>query len=246
MKRLILLAIVAILAFYVAWPAYSGLAIKQALEAKDATALSSKVDFPSVREGMRPAVTARVETLLDNAFAKLGNGAGALATGLKTKVAPKLVDGALDILVKPETLIRVHAQGARFKDAVETVLSDEVRGEVAGGALGGLLKGQGTEGGGGGILDKIGQAAGKLGFDPGKALGGATDATGTETPVADPAKPDSGKKIGLGNIKSVALNGPLGLALGVARDAAASEPDVSVELSFTGLDWKLTGLVPKL
>lgn len=246
MKRLILLIIVAALGFYVAWPATSGLAIKSALEAKDVTALSSKVDFPSVRESMRPAVTARVETLLDNAFAKLGSGGGPLATGLKTKVAPKIVDGALDILVKPETLIRVHAQGARFKDAVETVLADEVGGEAAGGALGGLLKGQGGESGGGSLLDKIGQAAGKLGFDPGKSLGGGAGKTDTGTPAPEATKSGAGKKLGLANIKSVGFNGPLGLSLGVARDAEASEPDVTVEMGFTGFDWKVTGLIPKL
>lgn len=251
MKRLTSLLSLVALAFYVAWPAYAGLTIKGALEAKDAELLSSKVDFASVRESMRPAVTARVETVIANALKKLGGVTGPLVDEIKARAAPKIVEGALNIIVKPETLIKIHAEGGRLKDAVEKVVADEVKTSAAGGGLGGLLGGGGAAPGGnngsGGLLEKLGQAAEKLGIDPGKALGGLLDKKETDG-ASEPATLKSGSppKYGIGNIKHAALNGPLGVSLGIARDAAAKDADVTVEMSFTGTDWKLTGLVPRL
>jgi hypothetical protein len=51
--------------------------------------------------------------------------------------------------------------------------------------------------------------------------------------------------MGLANIKRFRLDGPLAFALGFARDAAATEPDVTAKIGFTGGDWKLIGLEPK-
>jgi hypothetical protein len=49
---------------------------------------------------------------------------------------------------------------------------------------------------------------------------------------------------GLRNVKHFGMVGPFRFAIGVAKDAAASEPDVTVE--FTGLDWKVTAVRPRL
>jgi hypothetical protein len=50
---------------------------------------------------------------------------------------------------------------------------------------------------------------------------------------------------GLHNVKHFAMVGPLRFAIGVAKDAAALEPDVTVEMSFTGMDWKVTAVRPR-
>jgi hypothetical protein len=52
-------------------------------------------------------------------------------------------------------------------------------------------------------------------------------------------------KYGLGNIKHFSLTGPLGLSVGVARDATASKAEITAELSFVNGSWMLTGLVPQ-
>lgn len=253
MKRLIFLLALVAVAFYGLWPAYSGYEIKSALEAKDAARLSSKVDFPSVRESMRPAVSARVEELFKEALKKAGPAAGALTDQVKTKYMPGIVDAVLASTVTPETLIRIHSQGLRFKDALERIAVEKVSSSTAGGGLGGLLGGGGAGGtsgeAGGGLLGTIGKAAEKYGFDAGKALGGLgkkKDQAGSDTAAASGAAGSEAPKYGLDNIKYAGLNGPLGLAIGVAKDPAAADADLTVEMGFVGTDWKLTGLVPKL
>jgi hypothetical protein len=56
---------------------------------------------------------------------------------------------------------------------------------------------------------------------------------------------DRPHRLTLANIKSYRITGPLSLAVGAARDPAAAEPDVTVELAFTGADWKVVGIVPR-
>ena len=58
----------------------------------------------------------------------------------------------------------------------------------------------------------------------------------------------SGKEPGFGlrNIKSFGFAGPLGLQMGVSRDPDATEPDVTAEMHFTGMDWRVTKLRPDL
>jgi hypothetical protein len=59
----------------------------------------------------------------------------------------------------------------------------------------------------------------------------------------DPTPPP---RYGLHNVKRFGMLGPFGFAIGVAKEAAASEPDVTVEMSFTGTDWKITAVKPRL
>ena len=72
-----------------------------------------------------------------------------------------------------------------------------------------------------------------------------SDRGASDTQSQSPATPPR-RRLGLANIKSYRIAGPLSLAVGVARDAAATEPDVTVELAFTGADWKVVGIVPRL
>lgn len=247
MKRIISLLLLVGLAFYGAWPAYSGYQIRTALETKDAALLSAKVDFPSVRESMRPAVTAKVETTLSELAKKAGPGGAALVEKLKTQLSPKIVEAALNSLVKPETLIRIHADGRKIKDSMNRIVAEQAAGGFGGPAGAGTGGGTGQgDGSGGGLLDKIGKAVEGFGIDPGKATGGLLGKKDEAEPAGEPKDGTPARKYGLANIKSAGFNGPLGLSLGVAKDAAATEPDVTAEMSFTGTDWKLTGLVPRL
>ena len=74
----------------------------------------------------------------------------------------------------------------------------------------------------------------------GDAPGGAGS---TGEPTAAEQAPR--RRLTLANIKSYRITGPLSLTIGVARDAAANEPDIIAELAFTGWDWKVIGLVPQ-
>jgi hypothetical protein len=76
-----------------------------------------------------------------------------------------------------------------------------------------------------------------------------TDKTGAGSPVVrtvSSEKPGPVPSYGLRNIKNFGMVGLFRFAIGVAKDAAASEPDVTVEMSFTGMDWKVTAVRPRL
>ena len=68
--------------------------------------------------------------------------------------------------------------------------------------------------------------------------------------AADAKHQDPGVHIqrsyGLANLKRFAFAGPLGFDVGVAKDPTASEPDLTAGMNFTGLDWKLTRIVPRI
>lgn len=237
-------------AFYVAWPAYSGYSIKTALEAGDKDGLSAKIDFDRVRASLRPAVAAKVENELAIALRKAGPAAGALNDQLKAKIMPRLVDGVLQSLVTPETLIRIHQQGGNLKSALDSIVAERAAAnDGIASLIGGIDLGGGAVGSSSGSgLGKLGEIAGKFGIDPNVVLGGLKGKTAeAEKPAAIPAaQKGNAPRYGLDNIKHLGLNGPLGLAIGVARDPAAKDADLTAELSFDGGDWKLTGLIPKI
>ena len=81
MKRLLLIILFALIAFYVAWPAISAWQIYGAVQGKDPVALSTKVDFPSVRSSMQPAVQDKISQRLEQI--KSGNdGTASIVAGL--------------------------------------------------------------------------------------------------------------------------------------------------------------------
>ncbi len=166
---------------------------------------------------------------------------------MSKEITPKIVDAVLAVLVKPETLIRIYADGSRFKDSINRIIAEEVSTSAAGGGLGSLLgKDDDGSSGSGGLLDSLGKAAEQFGLDTGKALGGLSGKKAEAPADAKTSKSGSAPKYGLDNIKHFGLDGPLAISLGVAKDPAAKDPDITAEMSFVGNDWKLTGLVPKL
>ena len=254
MKKLIALIILGLLGFYVAWPAWSGYKLATALRDGDAAGLESKIDFPSVRQSLRPTVTVEVE----KAIAKQGSqGLGQLLTGdLKAQMMPKLVDAVLEKVVTPINVIRIAKEGGNVAGTVEKIMMEEM-GKVGG--IPGLKLPGGAGGlpnlpGGLGTIAGAGAAATQLGIPgiPGlPGMGGGQPPASAPAPAA-PAAPkaaDSTSKpasFGLGNIKSFGLDGPLGYSVSVAKDAAAGKPDLTAGMRFTGMDWKLTSVVPHL
>jgi hypothetical protein len=248
MKSLGSLLFIAALAFYIAWPVISGYEIKTALDAKDAGRLSAKIDFPSVRASLRPAVAAKVEKTLTATLKKAGPGSGPLTDELRAKFMPGLIDGVLAVLVTPETLIRIHSDGTNLKDVIDGIVAERA---AMSGSLGDLIvAAPGTSGGEGGLAS-LGKIAEKLGIDPKKALGGIAGEPKAPEPAPLKVESSSGARdtaLGYGpeNIKRFGLNGPLSVVVGVAKDPKAREADLTAEMSFIDGDWKLTGLVPKI
>jgi hypothetical protein len=246
MKKIIALVVLGLLGFYVAWPAWSGYRMAQALGDGDEALLAAKIDFPSVRESLRPVVTAEVEK---NVQKQAGQGLGALLTGdFKAQLVPKLVDVVLEKVVTPSNVIRIAKEGGDIAGSVERILMEEMN---KAGGIPGLpkLPGSGSGGpalpGGLGTLGGLGAAGSQFGI-PGLPGGGQPKAA---LPPAAPAPTASGDKkssFGLSNIKSFGLDGPLGYRVAVAKDPAGSKPDLTAGMRFTGFDWKLTTLIPNL
>ena len=83
-----------------------------------------------------------------------------------------------------------------------------------------------------------------------REIGSERQAGGAQQPGAPADTPPQAgndpRRLGLANIKSYRITGPLTLSVGVAREAAATEPDVTAELEFSAGGWKVVGIVPRL
>jgi len=235
-----------VLAFYVAWPLYAGYAIKTALDRSDSPGLTARIDFDSVRTSLRPVVAIKVDKVITETLNRAGGAAGtAFADKIKAQVMPRIVDGVLATLVTPEMLIRIHASGKTLKETLDGLVVD--RASKAEGLGGFLIAPPGQDG----KKSKLEEMAGKLGIDTKKVFGGLSGETDPSPPSAEttevlPAKSEPKPRYGIGNIKRFSLSGPLDLTVGVARDAAARTPDLTVEMTFKDGGWMLTGLVPKM
>lgn len=256
MSRLFALIILALVGFYVAWPAWSGYQIKAALDAGDTTTLARKIEFERVRASLRPAVAAEVEKSLAAAVSASGQPPATLDK-LKSEAMPKLVDMALNGLVTPEGVARIYRERKDIKTAVATIVAENLaspEGLVLLGSIAGSLSTDKASVGN--VLGQLGKLAEQSGVDTGKLLGGlfgkpkggAEQVAGGKSPAAStptPASPSSDNGFGIDNIKSFAMSGPTGYVIGVAKDKAARAPEVLAEMAFTGGDWKLVGIVPK-
>lgn len=256
MKRLIALAILLLLGFYVVWPAWSGYRIAAALQAKDAAMLKSKIDFTSVRAGLRPVVEVEVGKELDK---QAGQGLGSLLGGdLKKQMVPKLVDMVLDKVITGENVIRIASEGGNVAGSVQKIMMEQLSKSggipglpsIPGLTGGGSGSSGGLPGGLGGVLAGAAGAAGAGGLKlpgglniPGMG-GGQAQAPAAAAPAAAP-KSDAKPSFGMANIKSFGFS-PLAYTVGVGKDPAAPKPDATIKMRFTGFDWKITDIVPNL
>jgi hypothetical protein len=245
MLRIIGLLCVVLMAFYGVWPAYSGYRIKSALQTENAELLASKIDFDAVRVSLKPAVTAEVEKAMTGALQQGGGQNEALLKQLKTQMMPAVVDGALATIVTPESMLRIYRE-RDIKKTVAAIVAEKLGGGGAAG-LGGLL-------GGGDTVSQLGKVAEAAGIDPGKVLGGlfgkkAAPPVAVPSSVAAPATPTTtapASSFGMANVKSFGVTGPLGFSVGVSKDAATATPDVVADMAFTGGDWKIVGVRPRI
>jgi hypothetical protein len=139
-----------------------------------------------------------------------------LVARLKQEAASRIVDASLENLVTADNLIRVTSEGGQLRDSVERMLRDQVIGAV--------------------------DIAGKSGGGSGAGKRAAVIRTVAPEDLRSVPAPS----YGLRNVKSFSLVGPLRFEIGVAKDAGAKEADFSADLSFTGTDWKVTAVKPRL
>ncbi len=206
MRRLlmwVLIVLVALGGFYVAWPAWTAHQIRQAIEANDPAALERKIDFQSVRERAKPVLTVEVERSLERLKGGSGGLGAVLAGQLKDRFGGRIAEAAIDSILTPANVVAMARQG----QSLRRVLRERVGERPAADAP---------------------QAPG--GNQSGQPTGG---------------QPDRPRRLSLANIKSYRITGPLSLSIAVALDPAATEPDVIVELAFTGADWKVVGILPQ-
>lgn len=245
MRSLGTIGFLAAASFYVAWPLYAGYDINSSLDTHNIESLNARIDFPSVRVSLTPAVTEQVDKAITAALRKAGGLGGALGEQIKDKITPSVVEGVLNTFVTPEMLIRVHESGKTLKEALESIVLERASQQ----GFGGLMVMPADQSGG--AASPIEDIASKLGIDTSKVLGGSVPkdaAPVAAAPIAEilPAKSGPKPKYGIGNIKHFSFNGPLGLSVGVARSATARKPELTADLTFVGGTWKITGLTPEL
>jgi hypothetical protein len=209
----VIVIIILVAAFYVAWPAWSGYQVYSAIKAKDAATLARKIDFPNVRVSLRSAAKEKISELY--VAPQVGPSSPILVERLRQEAVARIVEGSLGVLVTPDNLIRVTSESGPLKDSVERMLRDQIFR-------------------GGKVTDKT--SAGSVGASKGDPV---VRTVSSEEPGPVPS-------YGLRNVKRFRMVGPFRFAIGVAKDASALEPDVTVEMSFTGLDWKVTSVKPRL
>ncbi len=251
MKRLIGLVVLLLLGFYVAWPGWTGYQIASALNGRDSPTLERKIVFDDVRRGLKPTVMEKIAELIDKSQSSAIG--GVIAANMGAGAREKLADTALQRLVTAPNLIRVVHDGKSFKENAERILMEQI-GSVGIPGLGGAGLGSGGKPGGGGfqIPGGLGGFAEKMGVDPSKITG--IPGMGAPKAASPPAAPQAGSAAGQGaaprygfsNIKKFGFKGPLAFEVGVAKDPAAVEADVTVEMRFVGGDWRVVAVRPRV
>jgi hypothetical protein len=235
MRRIFLVVLCLLLAFYVGWPIWSALQLRSALKSEDAATVARKIDFPSVRASMRPAIEERAGHVFDTYARQLGPGGALIVSQLKPQLLPKLVENALDTLVTPQNVIRIANDQGTFKERIERVLREQL------GKVGNLPVS--SRGDGGAIPGvRLPAGVGQLGLPGLQSPVTSSAPAAPSTPTATQPR----REFGISNIKSFAFSGPLSFEVGLAKEAAATSPDIVARMGFSGLDWRLNGLVPKL
>jgi hypothetical protein len=262
MKKLLLLVVV-ILApggFYVGWPAWSGYQISEALKTHDAGTLERKIDFASVRVGIRPLVATEVEKAIDRMQRDGGSLTGALAAALRKDLAPRIVDAALNTFVTPENVVRLVQRGGSVRDMVRQSITEQTgrggaRAAAAPGAASPDADAARRAGGLGGMMERLARPGGSQGpreEPPSTTAAAPTPPPPAPAPMAEASAstmPMDGMRrqpFSYANIKHFRITGPVSFEIGFNRNTAASEPEVIAEMAFRGGDWKVIRFIPRI
>jgi len=261
MRKFLVLALLLLIGFYVGWPAYSAWQIQSAMTGGDPSALARKIEFTSVRESLRPAVSQQVNVEAQKLIGRASVGRNQL-NALVKPMMPKLVDEVLATLVTPQNAIRIAKGTGSVSARISAIVKDQLG--KAGDALGPLGRLLSSNGGGSATGSSLAlpRGSGQLGAVVGGLFGQAAgnrsgqqvERAPVATPAATPEAPDAASaddgpeapSFGLSNIKSFGFKGPLAFELGVAQDPNATRPDVTAEMAFTNFDWKIVGIRPRL
>lgn len=252
MKRLLLIVLLGLIGFYVAWPAVSAWQIHSAVEARDPEQLSSKIDFPAVRDSMRPAVEAKISQRLEELKSSGGSTAAILGGLVQGGLLTQITEVVLRGIVTPQNMIRLAHQPGTLPEKIDGIIREQF-GELR------ALQQPGSGGdsndaptsGVASILNKIEKITGGVV----KTLEREGQPVTTIEKSAESSKSvDSGSgsgigagkppPIGLGNIKSFSFAGPLAFDVGFARDANSPTADLMARMEFKEFDWKLSRVVP--
>lgn len=248
MVRILFILLAVFIGGWVAWPAYSAYQIYGGMKAADEGVLQRKINWDSMRTSLRPVVAIEVEKAMGNIGGKALSGA----------MMPQIIDMAMKTVVTPKGLAQVMANGGDVSRTVSNIVSKQI------GKLGGL--GALTSGGGGGSNSGGGLLGGLLGGGEKKGLGGLLGGLLQNEKVREVAGDQLGKTMdgmkkdepemaedssskpsyGLGNIKRFAYTGFGTMEVGVAKDPEDGMSDVTAVMEFQNMDWKLTGLVPRI
>jgi hypothetical protein len=230
MARIFTICILAMLGFYVAWPVYSAFAIKSAVASGNADQLATKIDFDQLRSSLKPSVTLEVEKAMTAALQQGGKDNAQLLAQLKVGLMPSVVEIALATIVTPDSLLRIYQEGGDVKKTITKIVNEKMGGGALG-ALSGIASGKSN----GGLSDIF------------KTIGKVT-APEVPQPAAEQqaVQPLVSTSFGIKNIKSFAMTGLASFSVGVANSAAATLPDAVIDMAFTGYDWKVVGVRPRV
>ena len=115
------LVFLGLLVVWVLSPWWAIARMHQALEARDAAAFSVYIDYPAVRESLKPVITARVKNEITEQMGHFGAASAGLAmNGLVEQIAGAAVATAVDTAVTPAGLMALMV-GTQAKDAVGKV-----------------------------------------------------------------------------------------------------------------------------
>jgi hypothetical protein len=259
MKKLLLLVVVilALAGFYVGWPAWSGYQISEALKTHDAGTLERKIDFASVRVGIRPLVASEVEKAIDRMQRDGGSLTGAFAAALRKDLAPRIVDAALNTFVTPDNVVRLVQRGGSVRDMVRQSVAEQTgrSGARIGSAPGAAAPDADAprrSGGLSGMMERLARPGGNQGAREEPPTTSATAPSPPPAPVTEAsasAAPLDGMRrprFSYANIKHFRITGPVSFEIGFNRNAQASEPEVIAEMAFRDGDWKVVRVIPRI
>lgn len=161
-----------------------------------------------------------------------------------------------------------HIDFPRVRERAHPIMTAEMNRRLdqlkqQGGALGGAIAGQLKESLGGSfakatvdalltpenVMSMIRQGrdfrrvmSGAATKQPAPVGGGSTGKPGQ----TGDATSNAHRRFSLANVRGYMLTGPLSVAVDLARDKSAPDADLVVEMAFTGGNWKVVGIIPKV
>lgn len=117
MRELIigLIVVVVIAVLWALWPYYALYDLGNSLNQADAAGLERRIDWISVRQGLREELSARFQRAVDRGEANQGFPGMVFGRGLATALGPSLIEKTVDVVATPQVLASLIAQ-QKFAD----------------------------------------------------------------------------------------------------------------------------------